>query len=108
MSTTVSISGEQTPGERMDGNEKMVLILLLEDRLPWTVDELGREFRDHGDAADAIAALAGDGLVHRLGDFVFPTRSARRSDAFRDSPSPSRVVTGSPSRACGESRHRIG
>jgi len=28
----------------------------------------------------AVSALAGAGLVHRLGDFVIPTRAARRSD----------------------------
>jgi hypothetical protein len=84
MSTTGSISDEQTPAERMDGNEKVVLILLLDDRLPWTLDELGRKLKDHADAADAIATLSGDGLVHRLGEFVFPTRAARRSDELYD------------------------
>jgi hypothetical protein len=68
----------------MDGNEKVVLILLLDDRLPWTLDELGRKLKDHTDAADAIATLSGDGLVHCLGEFVFPTRAARRSDELYD------------------------
>jgi len=58
MSATGSISGEQTPAERMDGNEKVVLILLLDDRLPWTLDELGRKLKDQLDAADAIATLS--------------------------------------------------
>jgi hypothetical protein len=84
MSATGTVSGEQTPAERMDGNEKVVLILLLDDRLPWTLDELGRKLKDRVDAADAIATLSGDGLVHRLGDFVFPTRAARRSDELYD------------------------
>jgi len=84
VSATGSISSEQTPAERMDGNEKVVLILLLDDRLPWTLDELGRKLKDHADAADAIATLSGDGLVHRLGEFVFPTRAARRSDELYD------------------------
>lgn len=41
---------------------------------------LGRELKSQLDAADAVSALAGAGLVHRLGDFVIPTRAARRSD----------------------------
>jgi hypothetical protein len=84
MSATGTISGEQTPAECMDRNEKVVLILLLDDRLPWTLDELGRKLKDHVDAADAIATLSGDGLVHRLGEFIFPTRAARRSDELYD------------------------
>jgi hypothetical protein len=80
MSATGSISGEQTPAERMDENEKVVLILLLDDRLPWTLDELGRKLKNQVDAADAIATLSGDGLVHRLGE----TRAARRSDELYD------------------------
>lgn len=84
MSLIDSIPDDQGPGERLDANEKAVLILLLEDRLPWTVEELGRELRGRGEAADAVAALAGAGLVHRHGDFVFPTRAARRADDLYD------------------------
>jgi hypothetical protein len=84
MSATDSILTGETPGDRMDGNEKTVLLVLFDDPVPWTVEELGRELKDTGDAVDAVARLAGAGLVHRLGDFVFPTRAARRSDELYD------------------------
>lgn len=80
MSATGSISPGNAPARQIDADEKAVLILLLEDRYPWTVEELTRELNDRTDAVDAVASLAGDGLVHRLGDFVFPTRALRRSD----------------------------
>jgi hypothetical protein len=75
-----SISAGNVPARQVDADEKAVLILLFEDRYPWKVEELTRELNHPTDAVDAIASLAGDGLVHRLGDFVFPTRAARRSD----------------------------
>jgi hypothetical protein len=88
MSTTDS--SEEMPGERMDRRQRMVLYMLFRDSFPWTVEEMGRELGDHGQAADAIAELATDGLVHRFEvaalpgrehvEFVIPTRTARRSD----------------------------
>jgi hypothetical protein len=84
MSEMSSISGDVNPGERLDADERAVLLLLFEDRSPWTLDELGRELCGRGDAADAVSALARAGLVHRLDDFVFPTRAARRSDELYD------------------------
>ena len=84
MSETSSISGDENPAERLDANERAVLLLLFEDRSPWTLDELGRELHGRGDAADAVSALARAGPLHRLGDFVFPTRAARRSDELYD------------------------
>lgn len=84
MSATDSIPASETPGERMDTSEKTVLLVLSDDPVPWTVEELGRELKDTGDAVDAVARLAGAGLAHRLGDFVFPTRAARRSDELDD------------------------
>ncbi len=84
MTEMSSIPGDGAPAERLDRNERAVLLLLFEDRSPWTLDELGRELHDRGDAADATSALARAGLVHRLGEFVFPTRAARRSDELYD------------------------
>jgi hypothetical protein len=55
MGETGSISGDENPGERLDADERAVLLLLFEDRMPWTLDELGRELRDRGDAADAVS-----------------------------------------------------
>jgi hypothetical protein len=80
MSATDRNPDHTEPGERMDNSQKTVLLMLFDDRVPWTLDELGRELKNQLDAADAVSALAGAGLVHRLGDFVIPTRTARRSD----------------------------
>lgn len=64
-------------------SERAVLELMLDDRYPWTVDEIASEISDERlDAADAVARLEGSGLAHRLGEFVFPTRAARRADAI--------------------------
>jgi hypothetical protein len=79
MSATGGSEG-QTPGERMDRRERTVLYLLIQDPFPWTIEELGREVGDQGGMSDAVAALVSTGLVHRSGEFVIPTRSARRSD----------------------------
>jgi hypothetical protein len=84
MIETGSISGDEAPGERLDANERAVLLLLFDDHAPWTLDELGRELKDQSDAADAVSSLTRAGLLHRLGDFVFPTRAARRSDELYD------------------------
>jgi hypothetical protein len=73
-------SPDMEPGERMDNSQKTVLLMLFDDSVPWTLDELGRELKSQLDAAAAVSALAGAGLVHRPGDFVIPTRAARRSD----------------------------
>lgn len=80
MSATDRNPDDMDPGEQMDTSQRTVLLMLFDDRVPWTLDELGRELKSHSDAADAVASLAGAGLVHRLGDFVVPTRAARRSD----------------------------
>jgi hypothetical protein len=58
----------------------VVLGIMLHDASswPWSVAEIGRELQDHTRAEDSIRRLAEHGLVHRLGDFVFPTRAARR------------------------------
>ena len=45
----------------------------------WSVHELGREIRDRVAAEDAVPRLEAAGLLHRLGEFVFATRAARRA-----------------------------
>ena len=82
------------PGERMDNTEREVLFLLYRDPFPWTVEELGRELGDLGNAADAVTSLAAAGLLHRFPavarrdgsgpEFVIPTRAARRSDELHE------------------------
>jgi hypothetical protein len=46
---------------------------------PWSIEEIGRELGNQIEAVDAVARLTNTGLVHRLGNFVFPTRTARRA-----------------------------
>jgi hypothetical protein len=59
MSATGSIFGNNTAAEPADGLDKIVLLLLFDDRMPWTVDELGRELNNRLEAADAVGSLAG-------------------------------------------------
>ena len=47
--------------------------------MPWTVEEVGRELAGPNDVIDGVGRLARAGLVHRFGEFVFPTRAARRA-----------------------------
>lgn len=46
---------------------------------PWTIEEIGRELANQDVARNAVCRLTGHGLVHRLGEFVWPTRTARRA-----------------------------
>jgi hypothetical protein len=70
--------GEQRLSEEHIDN--VVLDFMLgDDSWPWSVDEIVREFGDRIDALDAVGRLQRTGLLHRSGEFVFPTRSARRA-----------------------------
>jgi hypothetical protein len=61
--------------------DKTVLNLLFGDPpWPWTVDEIARELDTHIGARDSVSRLQRAGLVHKLGEFVFPTRAACRAD----------------------------
>ena len=57
---------------------RVVLSLLLapEDQRPWLPREIELEVGDRVATFDALDQLYGEGLVHRLGDFVFATRAA--------------------------------
>ncbi len=63
-----------------DAVQRTLLDLLLTDEDPglWSHDEIARAMDDSVVAIDAIDTLHAAGLVHRLGDFVFPTRAAGR------------------------------
>ncbi len=50
---------------------------------PWSVSEIARELGNAPDARDAVTGLTGTGLVHRLDEFVFPTRTARRAEELQ-------------------------
>jgi hypothetical protein len=57
----------------------IVGFMLNEAAWPWSVQEVARELGNQVEAFDAVARLTDAGLVHRLGDFIFPTRAARRA-----------------------------
>jgi hypothetical protein len=80
MSTIDSEPNAETVAEREDRTDKVVLMLLCESSFPWSVEEIARELQDESRTADAVRRLTEVGLAHRLGDFVFPTRTARRAD----------------------------
>lgn len=64
-----------------EDRDKCVLILLMDDpSLPWTVEELACELDTQSGAEDSVDRLSRAGLIHRFGPFVFPTRAARRAD----------------------------
>lgn len=71
--------GIEDVAERENQTDKVIL-MLCESSVPWSVEEIGRELQDQLRAVDAVQRLTETGLVHRLGDFVFPTRTARRAD----------------------------
>jgi hypothetical protein len=63
-----------------DRDRNVLNLMLADSPWPWTVDEIARELQNRLDAEDAVWRLTGAGLVHRFGEFVFPTRTARRAD----------------------------
>lgn len=74
-------SQDRLSEERIDN---IVLdFMLLDQSCPWSVQEIVRELGDKNDALDALSRLQRMGLVHRLGEFVFPTRAARRAAELR-------------------------
>jgi hypothetical protein len=60
--------------------EHLTLHMMLEaDCAPiWTVWELGLALRSDVFAEESVRRLQAAGLVHRLGEFVFPTQAAIR------------------------------
>lgn len=80
MNATDREPGIEDIAERENQTDKVILLLLCESSFPWSVEEIGRELQDRMRAVDGVRRLTEAGLVHRLGDFVFPTRTARRAD----------------------------
>jgi hypothetical protein len=74
--------GDRSRASRTDEDLDNVVLGLALDDPPWlwSVEEIARELGDEVDTHDAVARLAAAGLLHRLGEFVFPTRAARRAD----------------------------
>jgi len=69
------------PCEAERHTDNTILGLMFNDASswPWSVEEIGRELANPGKARDAVCRLAEHGLVHQIGDFVWPTRTARRA-----------------------------
>jgi len=70
-----------TPAEEQDQAEYVDLHLMLTDEIPgmWTVRELAQALRDELKTVDALCGLHAAGLVHRHGEFVWPSRTAGRA-----------------------------
>jgi hypothetical protein len=68
---------DRFPEERIDNI--VISFMLGEEAWPWSEDEIARELGDDADATGAIRRLIAQGLLHRFGEFVFPTRTARRA-----------------------------
>lgn len=69
--------------EETGSAESAILALLLnfDAGSIWAVDELVRQLSaPRLEVLDGLAELAGAGLVHRLGDFVFASRAASSFD----------------------------
>lgn len=61
----------------------VVSFLLCGESWPWSVEEIARELGDCSDVDDALARLAGAGLIRRLGSLVFPSLALRRANQLR-------------------------
>jgi hypothetical protein len=88
MSTTASTTTRQ---DQQDGAERAIdeerddstvlrLMLCDDSGFPWSIEEIARAIGNSIGAVDGLRRLEAAGLVHRLGDFVFPTLAARRAD----------------------------
>lgn len=72
------------PAEQDRQLDNLVLgCLLTGASWPWSVAELGHELESEANAIDTVNRLQRAGMLHRCGDFVFPTRSARRAAELR-------------------------
>jgi hypothetical protein len=57
--------------------ERQIFMLVIWAGEEWcTIEELSRKVGDMMTALDAMGALCDAGLIHRQGDYVFPTRAA--------------------------------
>ena len=66
-----------------DATDQAIMGLLLIDHPGlWSVEEVVREMGDELRAQDGLSRLAGAGLVHRFGSFVFATRTATQAHAI--------------------------
>jgi hypothetical protein len=75
-----------SPQEEDNQVEDIVLRLMLDDDTPglWSVGEIALALGDEIKAADAIIRLHAAGLIHRQGEFLWPTRPAARALELND------------------------
>jgi hypothetical protein len=67
-----------------DRLDELVLTTMLHGpSFPWTAQELARELQAPLEVQDAVRRLTEAGLVHGFGEFVFPTRAARRAGELK-------------------------
>ena len=66
-----------------DADSLVLDFMLCNESWPWSLDEIARELGNEADAVDVVRRLTETGLVHRLGEFVFPTRTARRANEIQ-------------------------
>ena len=73
---------EQTPTERQAQLDNAIITMLTDELTgPWSVDEIARETKTN--PTDSLDRLHSAGLVHRLEDYVWATRTAIVADELR-------------------------
>jgi hypothetical protein len=77
------IEDEDPAGREARTDNAVLDFMLVGPSWPWSVEEIVRELGNKVDAEDAVVRLIGAGLAHRMGEFIFPTRSARRASEVR-------------------------
>jgi hypothetical protein len=74
-------SQDRVSDERIDN--AVLNCMLVGQSWPWSVQELAHELGSETRAVDAVSRLQRTGLVHRSGEFVFPTRAACRASEMQ-------------------------
>jgi len=62
MSASRCAGDEMTTAEHEDQRDKLILHVLCEELLPWTVEEVSRELDSPNDVIDGVSRLVGAGL----------------------------------------------
>ena len=77
---------EAAPERVADLSQNVLLFLMLGDPSPglWSTEELSKALGDPIATHDALTELHAYGLVHRQGEFVWPTRAAVRAVQVQD------------------------
>ena len=73
---------DEDPPDRCEQERQIdcvILSFMFNEPWPWSVEEIALEYGDKDEASYSVRRLTETGLVHRFGDFVFPTHAARRA-----------------------------